>query len=167
MNISSLCRREVVSVNANASVREAAQAMRSEHVGALAVTDPEEPGRIVGILTDRDLVVDVLATGRPPAGLAVGNLCHGELVGVPAASSVDDAVNAMQRAGVRRLVVQQADGSVVGLVSADDLFEAIATELGGLAGALRGGIVREGMRVRSGAEARQQPRSLYLSRNEP
>lgn len=167
MNIASLCRREVVAVNANASVREAAQAMRNQHVGALAVTDPEEPGRIVGIVTDRDLVVELLATGRAPTGLAIGNLCHHELVGVPASASIDEAVDAMQRAGVRRLLVQQADGGVVGLVSADDLFEAIATELGGLTGALRGGIVREGMRARTGAERSQPPQSLYLARNEP
>lgn len=109
MNIASLCRREVVAINANASVREAGQAMRSEHVGALAVTGPEEPGHIVGLHTDRDQVVDVLATGRAPASLAVGKLCHGELVGVPDTSSIDEAMNAMQRAGVRRHVVQQAD----------------------------------------------------------
>jgi predicted transcriptional regulator len=47
MNVSSLCHRQIVSIGANASVREAAEAMRQHHVGALVVTDAQEPGRAI------------------------------------------------------------------------------------------------------------------------
>lgn len=74
MDISSLCHRDIVSINANATVREAAHVMRQHHVGALVVTDPEEPGRAIGVVTDRNLVVDLLALGLPVEGRAVGTL---------------------------------------------------------------------------------------------
>lgn len=167
MDISSLCKREIVSVGANASVREAAEAMRYHHVGALVVTDPEEPGRAVGFLTDRNLVVDVLATGLPVEGLTVGALCSTNLVGVPATATVQEAVQAMRRAGVRRLLVVQPGGTLVGLVSADDLFEEIASELENLAGALRSSISRETVRTNPGGPAFEVPRDIYLPGHEP
>lgn len=165
MNIGQLCERDVVSVPASASVRQAAGAMRDHHVGALAVTDPYESQRVIGIVTDRDLVIELLATGRAPEAQAIGALCQGELAGVPASASLDDAVRAMQRAGVRRLLVTEPDGAVTGLVSLDDLLEAVAGELDALAGTLRTSIAREGARTapRTGNAAR----GLYITRNEP
>ena len=169
MNISRLCDREVVSVPAGASVREAAVAMREHHVGALAVTDPYQPGRVIGIITDRDLVIGLLASGQPVEGQAIGGLCQGELVAVPATASLDEAVRAMRRAGVRRLLVKQEDGSISGLVSLDDLLDAVSVELDALAGILRTGIAREDARtrprVRAPGEAMAQ--ALYVTRNEP
>jgi CBS domain-containing protein len=167
MDISSLCQREIVSVPANASVRQAAEAMRHHHVGALVVTDAEEPGRAIGLVTDRDLVVDVLAPGRPVDGLAIGTLCNTNLVGISATATIQEAVQAMQRAGVRRLLVVQPGGTLVGLVSADDLFEAIAGELETLAGALRSGISRESLRTMPGGHGFEVPNAIYLPGHEP
>jgi CBS domain-containing protein len=167
MNVASLCRREVVTVPASASVRQAAAAMRNEHVGALAVTDPYTPGRVIGIITDRDLVVDLLATDHP-VDQAIGSLCHTELAGVPAAASVQDALQAMERQGVRRLLVFGEDQAVVGLVSTDDLVEAVAAELDALAATLRDGVAREGSRERARARAQSAPpRPLYAATHEP
>ena len=166
MDIGSLCRHEIISVAADASVRDAADAMRRHHVGALVVTDRDEPGRALGLLTDRDLALEVLAAGRDPASATAGDLCHGPLVGVEGTASVQDAVDAMQRAGVRRLLVVQADGSLLGVISADDLLEAIAGELDTLAAALRTGIARESERT-SPRLGRNRPSGIYLVRNEP
>lgn len=166
MNVASLCRREVVSIPASATVRQAATLMRDEHVGALAVTDPYGPGRVIGIVTDRDLVIDLLAAGHP-VDQAIGSVCHTELAGVPGAASIGEAVQAMQRGGVRRLLVLGDDNAVVGLVSTDDLFEAIAGELDTLASTLRGGVVREGTRERARARAQSEPpRTLYAAAHE-
>jgi CBS domain-containing protein len=63
MNLASLCRRDIISVSAQASVHKAAELMRVHHVGALALTDPEDPAQVVGVVTDRDLVVNLLAQG--------------------------------------------------------------------------------------------------------
>ena len=167
MKIADLCERDIVTVPASASVREAAAAMRDQHVGALAVTDPYQPDRVIGMVTDRDLVLDLLATGRPAEGQAIGALCHTDLAGVPASASLDEAVRAMQRAGVRRLLVRGDNDELVGLVSIDDLVNAVAGELDALAGTLRTGVVREGSRLRARAAAGEPPPLLYLKRNEP
>jgi CBS domain-containing protein len=167
MNISSLCRREIVCVSANASIREAAEAMRQHHVGALVVTDPDESGRAVGVVTDRNLVVDLLATGLPVDGPAIGELCSRNLVGVLATATIPEAVQVMRRAGVRRLLVVEPGGSLLGLVSADDLFEAIAGELEALAGSLRTGISRESLRTMPDEPGFELPRAIYLPGHEP
>lgn len=167
MDISSLCQREIVSVSGNASIREAAEAMRHHHVGALIVTDPEDPGRAVGVVTDRDLVIDLLASGRPVEQETIGTLCSPNLVGIPATATVQEAAQAMRRAGVRRLVVMRPGGSLVGLVSADDLFEAIGGELEALAGALRTGISLESSRTIPDVPAFEMPRAIYLPGHEP
>ena len=87
MNVASLCEREIVTVPASASVRDAAATMRDQHVGALAVTDPYAPDRVIGIVTDRDLVLDLLATGHPTEGISIGAVCRTELAGVPGSAS--------------------------------------------------------------------------------
>lgn len=167
MKIADLCERDIVTVSASASVREAAAAMRDQHVGALAITDPYRPDRVIGVVTDRDLVLDLLATGRPAEAQAIGALCHTDLAGVPASASLDEAVRAMQCAAVRRLLVMGEGEEIVGLVSIDDLVHAVAGELDSLAGTLRTGVVREGSRLRARASAGDTPRTLYLTRNEP
>lgn len=167
MEIASLCRREVVTVPASASARDAAAAMRNQHVGALVVTDPAMPGRVVGVVTDRDLVVDLLALGHS-ADQPVGPLCRSEPVAVPAAASVAEAVQAMRRAGVRRLLVRDGHDAVVGLLSSDDLIAAVAGELDALAATLRDGVLAEGTRERARVRAESEaPRPQYAVSHEP
>ena len=73
----------------------------------------------------------------------ISSIASNSLVAIPATASVHEAVSAMEKSGVRRLLVSEEDGSVVGFVSADDLIGAIASELGSLASALRNVITRE------------------------
>lgn len=167
MNVSDLCQRDIITVPASASVRDAAMAMREHHVGALAVTDPFETGRVIGLVTDRDLVLDLLATGQSPQGQAIGGFCRTELAGVPGTASIGDAVRAMQRSGVRRLLVTGPDNAVTGLVSVDDLLDAVAGELDALADTLRAGVGRERAKITRGTPAGDPARNLYISRNEP
>lgn len=143
VSISSLCDREVVAIPASASLREAASLMCDEHVGSLVVVTGEDPPRVVGILTDRDLALDVLGRDRPAEPLCAGDIAKAPPVAVQSGAGLAEAVAAMEEAGVRRLLVVDADGGVVGLVAADDLVAAISQELAGLARALRSGIQRE------------------------
>lgn len=143
MNISSLCRREVVGIPAEASLQEAAAVMAEEHVGALVVVTGTEPPQVVGILTDRDMALDVLGRTGSPADLLAGHVAKAPPVAVLATASLQEAVGAMEKAGVRRLLVVEEDGGVVGIVSAEDLMAAISEELAGLVRALRSGIDRE------------------------
>lgn len=163
MNLTDLCRREVVTIAANAPIRAAAHAMRQNHVGALVVTDPYNPGRCIGVVTDRDLVIDVLAQGRPVDDHPIGSIANTQLVGVQRTASIKEAIDTMRRAGVRRLMVLDRDNGVIGLVSADDVLHAIAQELGALANAFDAGYAQEGLRT-SGGQGDPTQR-VYLTRN--
>ena len=166
MNVASFCQRDLVTVAENASLSEAAGLMRSRHVGALVVTSVDGDQQFVtGIVTDRDLVVEVLARNLAAAEMKVGQVTNRKLVAVPGSAGIGEAVKAMNEAGVRRLLVTEGDGRLSGLVSSDDLLYALAAELGGLASALRAGIAREG-RERQGVVA-PTPRPVFLPEGTP
>lgn len=143
MNISSLCSREVVGIHAGASLQEAAALMGEEHIGSLVVVTQDEPPKVVGILTDRDLALDVIGKGGAGKELCVGDIAKAPPMAVSSAASLQEAVAAMEQGGVRRLLVVDEDGGVMGLVAAEDLMAAISEELAGLVRALRKGIERE------------------------
>lgn len=147
MNISDICRHGIVSVDSRASPRMAAEAMRSHHVGTVVVTVADgDVGRAAGLLTDRDLAVEVLARGLDADNITVGVIASTELVSVPGSLGIAEAVAAMRRQGVRRLLVTGLQGEIIGIVSADDLLEAMTTQLAGLSAALREGMAREAER---------------------
>lgn len=143
MNIATLCRREVVGIDAEASLRHAAALMCEEHVGALVVMTRDEPPQVVGVVTDRDLAIEALGRPGNPDDLKVGHLVKARPMAIPGTASIGEAVEAMEKAGVRRLLVVDPDGGVVGLVAFDDLLRAVSEELEGLARALRRNIERE------------------------
>ncbi|GIG30755.1 CBS domain-containing protein [Cellulomonas marina] len=105
-----------VTVDATTTVREAAVLMRDEGIGDVLVTDR---GQLVGIVTDRDLVVRVLAAGGA-SGDPVGQVCSGSLVTLAPGDDVAQAARVMAEHGVRRLPVVD-EGGIVGIVSSTDL----------------------------------------------
>jgi CBS domain-containing protein len=143
MSIIDICQRQVITIEADASLREAAASMREHHVGALVVVDAAERSRVAGVVTDRDLAIEVLAGDVDAARIRIGQLINGSPVAIAGGASIQDAVTAMEEGGVRRLLVTDDEGRVIGFLSFDDLLAAVATELNGLAGALRSGIARE------------------------
>lgn len=145
MSLTRLCRHPLVAVDDTATLADAARLMRTQHVGALVVVNRQEGPHphVLGLVTDRDLAVEVLARDLPAGQLHVGALVGGTPVVVPAQASLGEAAHAMREAGVRRLLVVNEEHALVGLVSADDLLEAMAGELTELAQALRSGLLRE------------------------
>jgi len=138
MNVDRICSSRIVSVPRGASLAEAASRMKERHVGALLVTDDTGDGeRAVGIVTDRDLVLYALAEGLGPTEVCVEDVMTPALATVRADAGVFEAAEAMRAAGVRRLAVSGEGGEIVGIVSLDDIVDAIAAELGSLALALR------------------------------
>jgi CBS domain-containing protein len=145
MKVRDFCSKGVVTVEPQASLREAALLMRNSHVGALVVVERkggiEQPA---GILTDRDIVVAVIAVpGARPEGIRAADAMSQPVVLAREDDSVFEAVETMQRKAVRRLPVVAADGSLRGMVTLDDVLRVLAAELGGLAEALRWGRKRE------------------------
>ena len=104
-------------VDAGAPVLEAARIMRSLDVGSVIVVDS---GGVVGIVTDRDLVIRALAEERDPSRTAVGEICSRDLTALGPDATVEEAVRLMRERGVRRLPVVEA-GRAVGIVTVGDL----------------------------------------------
>jgi CBS domain-containing protein len=103
---------------ASTTGREAAEAMRANDIGNVVVTDDD--GNLAGILTDRDLVVRVIAEGRDPRATRIGDIASHDLAAVAPDDPVSRAVQIMREKAVRRLPVVE-NGKVVGIVSIGDL----------------------------------------------
>jgi len=108
--------------------------MRRYHIGAVVVVDAAEGAQSpVGIVTDRDIVVGVVAMNLDPRDLTAGDIMSDELVTVPEDYEVYEAMTRMREAGVRRMPVVNRNGALTGIVSLDDLLPLVAKELADLA----------------------------------
>lgn len=163
MNIGSFCRRDVVAIDQGSSLQSAAQLMRDEHVGALVVTASSPRGPLVtGVITDRDLAIDGVARGLDVCTTPVAEVAASRAVAIPAVASVADAIVAMRDEGVRRLLVTNSERELMGLVSMDDLLHAVASEMNGLAEAVRQGIARETVERPSLQETSSADEALHV-----
>ncbi|WP_327130205.1 CBS domain-containing protein [Streptomyces sp. NBC_01343] len=107
-----------VTVEQLTSLAEAARVMRDAGIGDVLVVDQ---GRLIGILTDRDIVVRALAEDRDPAETTVRAICSSDPLTVGPGDRVDQAVDLMRRHALRRLPVQDENGELVGIVTLGDL----------------------------------------------
>lgn len=133
----------VAVVEPETSAQRAAQLMRTHHVGSLVVVDATDQTRAVGIVTDRDLVLALMAEGLDPAVFTVGDIMTVDLVSARPETDVLEAVELMRRHRLRRLVVQDENARVVGLAAMEDLLEVLAREMVALGEAMRGARDRE------------------------
>lgn len=105
-------------ISPSASVLDAAQVMRGNDIGDVIVLEDD---RLFGILTDRDIVVRVLAEGGDPETTPVGEICSRELTTIEPTASVGEAVRLMREKAIRRLPVVDDEGFVMGIVSIGDV----------------------------------------------
>jgi CBS domain-containing protein len=137
MTAGELCSRIVVFAERNMGLNEAARLMREHHVGSLVVVEEREKGRVpVGMLTDRDITVGVIAKDVDPRTLRVGDVMSGDLITVREQDSVLDALRLMRARGVRRVPVTSVDGALIGILALDDVLEAVSEQLNDLAYAI-------------------------------
>lgn len=101
----------------DATVSDAAELMRREDIGDVIVLEED---RLYGILTDRDIVVRVVAEGREPSETRLGDVCSRELTTVSPEGSVGEAVRLMREKAIRRLPVVEGD-EVVGVLTLGDI----------------------------------------------
>jgi len=125
--------RDVITIGPTASVSEAAYLMMREEIGSLVIVDDERFP--VGIITDRDLVISVIAGGEIPEEIVVEQVMTKELVCVDEDADLMDILSTLSEYSIRRMPITK-DGKLVGIVSVDDLIVVIATELVNLAMAL-------------------------------
>jgi CBS domain-containing protein len=132
-NIGDICNRKVAVTTRDTTVAAAAVLMREGHVGTLVIVDRLNGKRVpVGIVTDRDIVVEIVATGLDPGTITVGDIMVQELTTALEREGIPEAVEIMRYKGVRRLPIVTDDGALAGIVSIDDLLETLAEQMSDL-----------------------------------
>jgi predicted transcriptional regulator len=130
MSVGSYCQGSVCNALPGETLRTAAQRMEKEGMGSLVVVEEDRP---VGVLTDRDLVLHVLAGRRDANEARVRDAVARPAVTIRADASLPDATDLMRRRRLRRLPVVDSEGSLVGVITADDVVRLLAEEVMGLA----------------------------------
>ena len=130
MRIPEICTTEVVCCRPQASALEAARLMRQKHVGdVVVVSDPERDRVPVGVVTDRDLTIEVLGNGRDAAQTTLSDVMRSPLVVATESEDASSVLERMRFHGVRRIPVVDARGTLVGIVTLDDLLRALLSDM--------------------------------------
>jgi predicted transcriptional regulator len=144
MRVDRIYTRRVVRTTKSSTLEQAADLMRRYHVGALIVAeDPPDDADAIGVLTDRDIVIQAVARGFDIRSVRVGDLMTPTVGVIPEHADLHDALEAMRSAGVRRLAVTGRDGRMVGMLSMDDVIDGLAADFSSLAGMLKTEVERE------------------------
>jgi CBS domain-containing protein len=135
MTIGNICNREVVYTTRDTTVQAASKLMREYHVGTVVIVDDFAGKHLpVGIVTDRDIVVEVSAVDLDPKVITVGDIMTSALITGPESQGIPETMEMMRSKGVRRLPVVDREGLLVGIVSVDDMLKVLAEELTDLTG---------------------------------
>jgi signal-transduction protein with cAMP-binding, CBS, and nucleotidyltransferase domain len=134
MPVKDLIQRKVVTIEPEDPVMLAAQRMKDKMVGSLVVLDGDKPA---GIITDRDIAIRVVGAGKDPT-TPVREVMTRDPITIKDDASFFDLTKAFREAAVRRLIVVDKDGKLVGLISIDDILELLTTEFANLIVAIRG-----------------------------
>ena len=149
MRVSEICSRSVSYVRRDTAVLEAARRMREDHVGDLIVVDERHGDEVVpvGVLTDRDVVVGVLAQDAEHVqSLDVGDVIAPDLVSATEDEDLRPVLHRMRSFGVRRLPVVDERGVLTGVLSVDDVIAALVDELAEVAALVTRQATRESER---------------------
>ena len=130
MLIGEYCNRDVVIVQGQENVLEAARLMRQCHVGDVVVVKNSDGRKVpVGILTDRDIVIELVAKQVDPESVSVGDVMSDQLLTVREGDELLDTIERMLGKGVRRAPVIGEEGELVGILTLDDMLDVIAEAL--------------------------------------
>lgn len=133
MTVGSICNREIITIQRDATVLDAAKLMRRYHVGDVVVIEYQgDLVKPVGIVTDRDIVIELIATELNCSVITTGDIMLTKLVVINESVGIFEAIQTMATKGVRRLPIIDDDGGLVGIVTLDDLLLLLAKELGSL-----------------------------------
>ena len=104
----------------SATVVDAAKLMKTEDAGIVPIVDGD---RVTGVVTDRDIAIQVVAEGKDPQSTTIGDISSSNLVTVDPDQDLDEALRLMARHQVRRLPVVEEDGRLVGILAQADVAE--------------------------------------------
>lgn len=131
MPISDLCAKEIISVEKGASLQYAAQLMKKHNIGSVVVVASDGSNKPIGILTDRDIVLSVVAENWPLT-TKVKEAMSTNVTTVSKTEGIAEVVDKMAEHGVRRVVVVDQEGNACGLASSDDVLQLVAREMNSL-----------------------------------
>jgi CBS domain-containing protein len=140
MNVGHLCHREVVTIDAGESLTQAARLMRQRHVGMLVVVESSSSStdlKVVGVLTDRDIVTSVIAKEADARSFRVGDVMTRRPLLASESGAIDATLRHMREVGVRRVPVVGGRNELVGVLALSDVLDTMASLLGDVAGAIR------------------------------
>jgi CBS domain-containing protein len=130
MQIGTICTREVICAKSATSVSAAAKLMRQYHIGDVVVIKESGGHRVpLGIVTDRDIVLSVVATELDASTITIGDIMGPALVTATETDDILDAVRQMRTSGVRRMPVVDQHGALTGIVSVDDVIANMADQM--------------------------------------
>lgn len=133
-----------VTVQPTETITDCARRMHAEHVGCLVVVETTDGIPFpVGMLSDRDIAIEVVAFGLDPQVLTAGDVMSEKPVVVEEDDDLLDVLARMRERGARRLPVTRPDGALVGVIALDNLLEALAEQLDGMVGVLKAQQTRE------------------------
>jgi CBS domain-containing protein len=138
MSLDELLRRVPETLPPDASCVRAARLLRDANVGAVVVAEGTKPR---GLVTDRDLAVRVMAAGLDPGTVRLGDIMSGEPIFLSQRRDVASVIAVMRDLAIRRVMVVDDEGDLLGVLAMDDLVMRLASDLGGLAEAIRKEIV--------------------------
>jgi CBS domain-containing protein len=128
--LSTLCKNPVATITPGTTIQKAAEQMRKEHVGALVVVEPDATHlRPVGIVTDRDVAVGVVALGLDPKVFLVEDMLGRPLITARVDQSARDALKIMEDKGIRRLPIVDKAGDLAGMVALDDILSSLVRDI--------------------------------------
>ncbi len=134
MRVQDYCKQDVATIEEQASVSEAARLMREHHCGSLVMIKRDGRMQIpTGMLTDRDLVVEVLAQGLDPRKVSVRDLVTDPLIQVTEQDSLEAGLELMRKHQIRRMPVVDVHGGLVGILTADDMITTLSDMLAHIA----------------------------------
>jgi CBS domain-containing protein len=138
MKIGEYCKRAVVTIASSADAADAAKLMREEHVGFLVVhREGDQLQKPVGVLTDRDLVLGVLARDVDPHSVTVDDVMTRQPLIANETDELNDLVEAMRLAGIRRVPVVDVRGAVTGIIAVDDVIDVITGLMCDISGSIK------------------------------
>ena len=130
MFIGEICNRNVIIATRETSVTELAQLMREHHVGSIIIIKQENECNIpVGIITDRDLVIELLSKDVDTKSISAGDIMSTDLVTVRESNHVYDTLKLMRGKGIRRMPVVNDENVLIGILTVDDLLDVVISEL--------------------------------------
>jgi CBS domain-containing protein len=130
MLVAEACTADVVCCRPQASALEAARLMRQKHVGDVVVVDDPDGERVpMGVITDRDLAIEVLGNGRDAASTTVSSLVRTPVVIAKDSEDTRVVIERMHAHGVRRIPVVDARGVLLGIVTLDDLLKTLLSDM--------------------------------------